>query len=265
MKKIKVGIADDNKEFCEILSDFFEKKEDIDIAFVSHDGIKAVENIKKSDPDILILDMVMPHLDGLGVLEMINNMDLEKYPRTIVLSAVGQEAITQKAISLGAEYYIVKPFNLNILMKRIHQLAGTDEGGGTKMQYARAIMAGREDRNREELEIEITNIIHEVGVPAHIKGYHYLREAICMVVEDISLLGGVTKELYPAIAQMNNTTPSRVERARRHAREVAWNRGKLETIDTLFGYTVQNDKGKPTNSEFIAIIADKLRVERKAG
>ena len=265
MKKIKVGIADDNKEFCEILSDFFEKKEDIDIAFVSHDGIKAVENIKKSDTDILILDMVMPHLDGLGVLEMINNMDLEKYPRTIVLSAVGQEAITQKAISLGAEYYIVKPFNLNILMKRIHQLAGTDEGGGTKMQYARAIMAGREDRNREELEIEITNIIHEVGVPAHIKGYHYLREAICMVVEDISLLGGVTKELYPAIAQMNNTTPSRVERAIRHAIEVAWNRGKLETIDTLFGYTVQNDKGKPTNSEFIAIIADKLRVERKAG
>ena len=265
MKKIKVGIADDNKEFCEILSDFFEKKEDIDIAFVSHDGIKAVEKIKKSDPDILILDMVMPHLDGLGVLEMINNMDLEKYPRTIVLSAVGQEAITQKAISLGAEYYIVKPFNLNILMKRIHQLAGTDEGGGTKMQYARAIMAGREDRNREELEIEITNIIHEVGVPAHIKGYHYLREAICMVVEDISLLGGVTKELYPAIAQMNNTTPSRVERAIRHAIEVAWNRGKLETIDTLFGYTVQNDKGKPTNSEFIAIIADKLRVERKAG
>ena len=133
------------------------------------------------------------------------------------------------------------------------------------MQYARAIMAGREDRNREELEIEITNIIHEVGVPAHIKGYHYLREAICMVVEDISLLGGVTKELYPAIAQMNNTTPSRVERAIRHAIEVAWNRGKLETIDTLFGYTVQNDKGKPTNSEFIAIIADKLRVERKAG
>ncbi len=265
MKKIKVGIADDNKEFCEILSDFFEKKEDIDIAFISHDGIKAVENIKKSSPEILILDMVMPHLDGLGVLEMINNVELEKYPRTIVLSAVGQEAITQKAISLGAEYYIVKPFNLNILMKRIYQLAGADEGGGNKMQYARAIMAGREDRNREELEIEITNIIHEVGVPAHIKGYHYLREAICMVVEDIGLLGGVTKELYPAIAQMNNTTPSRVERAIRHAIEVAWNRGRLETIDTLFGYTVQNDKGKPTNSEFIAIIADKLRVERKAG
>lgn len=265
MKKIKVGIADDNKEFCEILSDFFEKKEDIDIAFVSNDGIKAVENIKKLSPEILILDMVMPHLDGLGVLEMINNIELERYPRTIVLSAVGQEAITQKAISLGAEYYIVKPFNLNILMKRIHQLAGIDEGRGNKMQYARAIMAGREDRNREELEIEITNIIHEVGVPAHIKGYHYLREAICMVVEDISLLGGVTKELYPAIAQMNNTTPSRVERAIRHAIEVAWNRGKLETIDTLFGYTVQNDKGKPTNSEFIAIIADKLRVERKAG
>lgn len=265
MKKIKIGIADDNKEFCEILSDFFEKQEDIEIAFISHDGLKAVDNIKKLEPEILILDMVMPHLDGLGVLETINNIELETYPRTIVLSAVGQEPITQRAIALGAEYYIVKPFNLSILMKRIHQLSGRDETGGTKMQYARAIMAGRDERSFEALEIEITNIIHEIGVPAHIKGYQYLREAISMVVEDMDLLGAVTKELYPAIAKNNNTTPSRVERAIRHAIEVAWNRGKLETIDTLFGYTVQNDKGKPTNSEFIAIIADKLRIERKAG
>lgn len=264
MKKIKIGIADDNKEFCEILSDYFDKKEDIEITFISHDGIRTIENIKKFKPEILILDIVMPHLDGLGVLEMINNIELEKYPRVIVLSAVGQEAITQKAITLGAEYYIVKPFNLDILMKRIHQLSGTDETEGSKMQYARAIMTEKEDIDEKELEIEITNIIHEVGVPAHIKGYHYLREAILMVVEDIELLGAVTKELYPAIAKANNTTPSRVERAIRHAIEVAWNRGKLETIDMLFGYTVQNDKGKPTNSEFIAIIADKLRIERRA-
>ena len=265
MKKIKIGIADDNKEFCDILEDYFADKEDIDLIFVSHDGIKTIENIKKMQPEILILDMVMPHLDGLGVLEAINNIELEKYPRTIVLSAVGQEQITQKAISLGAEYYIVKPFNLDVLMKRINQLAGVSEKDDSGMKYARAIFTDKNEDEAKSLEIEITNIIHEIGVPAHIKGYHYLRDAIRMAVEDLELLGAVTKELYPAIAKKNNTTPSRVERAIRHAIEVAWNRGRLETIDSLFGYTIQNDKGKPTNSEFIAIIADKLRLERKAG
>ena len=263
MKKIKIGIADDNREFCDILVDFFCDKDDIDLVFVSHDGIKTIENIKTKQPEILILDMIMPHLDGLGVLEAINNMDLDKYPRTIVLSAVGQEQITQKAISLGAEYYIVKPFNLEILMKRINQLAGI-HNEENKMQYARAIFTSDREDDVQKLEIEITNIIHEIGVPAHIKGYHYLRDAIIMVVEDIDLLGAVTKELYPAIARINNTTPSRVERAIRHAIEVAWNRGRMETINNLFGYTVQCDKGKPTNSEFIAIIADKLRIERRA-
>ncbi len=264
MKKIKVGIADDNREFCDVLTEYFQDKEDIDLVFVSHDGFKTIENIKSKQPEILILDMVMPHLDGLGVLETINNIELDKYPRTIVLSAVGQEPITQKAISLGAEYYIVKPFNLDVLMKRIYQLSGIDDSDG-KMKYARAILRNGNDEDAKGLEVEITNIIHEIGVPAHIKGYHYLRDAIIMVVEDIELLGAVTKELYPAIARENNTTPSRVERAIRHAIEVAWNRGRMETINNLFGYTVQCDKGKPTNSEFIAIIADKLRIERKVG
>lgn len=263
MKKIRIGIADDNKEFCEILVDFFQEKDDIDLVFVSHDGLKTIECIKTKQPEILILDMIMPHLDGLGVLEAINNLELDNYPRTIVLSAVGQEPITHKAISLGAEYYIVKPFNLDTLMKRINQLAGVYHEEG-KMQYARAILTSDNDDENKQLEIEITNIIHEIGVPAHIKGYHYLRDAIIMVVEDIDLLGAVTKELYPAIARRNNTTPSRVERAIRHAIEVAWNRGRMETINNLFGYTVQCDKGKPTNSEFIAIIADKLRIERRA-
>lgn len=264
MKKISVGIADDNKEFCDILVDYFEEKNDIEVAFVSFDGINAVDNIKSKKPEILILDMIMPHMDGLGVLESINNMEMDKYPRTIVLSAVGQETITQKAISLGAEYYIRKPFNLDILMKRIYQLTGTEEDDN-KMQYAKAIRNGEQEDSKKLLEIQITNIIHEIGVPAHIKGYHFLRQAIMLVVDDLDLLSAVTKELYPAVAKANNTTPSRVERAIRHAIEVAWNRGKLETINELFGYTVQNDKGKPTNSEFIAIIADKLRIERIAG
>ncbi len=265
MKKIKVGIADDNQDFCDILSDFFQDKENIDIVFMTNDGIRTMEQIKEHLPEVLVLDMIMPHLDGLGVLEAINGLDLPVYPRTIVLSAVGQETITQKAINLGAEYYIVKPFNLEILLKRINQLAGNDLREEGKLNFARAILNNQKKGTPEDLEIDITNIIHEIGVPAHIKGYQYLRDAITMVVEDMDLLGAVTKELYPAIAQLNDTTPSRVERAIRHAIEVAWNRGKIETINNLFGYTVQNDKGKPTNSEFIAIIADKLRLERKAG
>lgn len=265
MKSIKIGIVDDNKEFCDILSDFFELQQNIEILFIANDGIQAMEAIQKEAPEVLVLDMVMPHLDGLGVLEALLNTDLPVRPRTIVLSAVGQETITQKAINLGAEYYIVKPFNLDVLLKRINQMTGNDFLESGKKNFARGTMNSQGSYATEDLEIDITNIIHEVGVPAHIKGYQYLRDAITMVVEDMDLLGAVTKELYPAIAKINNTTPSRVERAIRHAIEVAWNRGKIETINMLFGYTVQNDKGKPTNSEFIAIIADKLRLERKVG
>ena len=168
MKKIRVGIADDNREFCDIITEYFRDKDDIDLVFVSHDGLKTVDNIKLYQPEILILDMIMPHLDGLGVLETINNIELDKYPGTIVLSAVGQEQITQKAISLGAEYYIVKPFNLDVLMKRIYQLSGNSDDDDSKMKYARAILKGSDDEETNLLEIEITNIIHEIGVPAHI-------------------------------------------------------------------------------------------------
>ena len=264
MKKIRIGIADDNKEFCDILMDYFKEKENIEVTFVVHDGLKTIDAIKEHSPEVLILDMVMPHMDGLGVLEAVNELELSHYPRTVVLSAVGQETITQKAINMGAEYYIVKPFNFDVLFKRINQLSGYDDLKENKLNYVRAITSSTKQNSCENLELEITNIIHEIGVPAHIKGYQYLRDAIMMVVQDMELLGAITKELYPAIAKKNNTTPSRVERAIRHAIEVAWNRGKIETIDRLFGYTVQHDKGKPTNSEFIAIISDKLRLEFKA-
>lgn len=263
MKKLTVGIADDNMEFCDMLNDFFHSKENIDVVFTTNDGNKTVEAIKKHQPDLLVLDMIMPHLDGLGVLENINNMDLKKYPKTIMLSAVGQESITQKAIRLGAEYYLVKPFDLGLLSKRINQIFGQEEEMTNGRLLCRQNIIKNDAHNINDLEIEVTSMIHEVGVPAHIKGYQYIRDAISMVVEDMDLLGAVTKELYPAIAKKNNTTPSRVERAIRHAIEVAWNRGHVETLNNLFGYTVHNDKGKPTNSEFIAIIADKLRLERK--
>ncbi len=265
MSKVKVGIADDNKDFCNILVDFFEMQEDIDVIFKASDGMQTVDAVLREKPDVLILDMIMPYLDGLGVLEKLNAVDLDPMPRVIMLSAVGQEAITQRAINLGAEYYVVKPFDLSILAKRIQQLSGTSEPSAPKKKNnaVKSVLLECESK-KNDLEMDITNVIHEVGVPAHIKGYQYLRDAITMVVEDMDLLGAVTKELYPAIAKRNSTTPSRVERAIRHAIEVAWNRGRIETINSLFGYTVHNDKGKPTNSEFIAIIADRLRLERKA-
>lgn len=264
MLKIKIGIADDNRDFCEILTEFFKKQKDIEIAFVVHDGLQTLEALKKQVPDVLLLDMIMPHMDGLGVLEGIGSLEVEKLPKIIVVSAVGQETFIQKTINMGADYYIVKPFNLNILAKRINQLAGKEKEVTEHHNVVeKAVISSSADIKHNDLEIDITNIIHEVGVPAHIKGYQYLRDAITMVVADMDLLGAVTKELYPSIAKRNNTTPSRVERAIRHAIEVAWNRGRIETINKLFGYTVHNDKGKPTNSEFIAIIADKLRLERK--
>lgn len=268
MKKIRVGLVDDNRDFCEVVSESLLKRENIEIAFTANDGLEAIEELNKGNcPDILILDLIMPHLDGFGVLETLNTIELRKYPQVIMTSAVGQESIIQKAISLGAQYYMVKPINIGLLVKRINQLDENmsemfiKDGSGNMKKS----MALRESLLNNDLEIDITNLIHEIGVPAHIKGYKYLRDAITLVVENMDLIGAVTKELYPTIAEMNNTTPSRVERAIRHAIELSWNRGKLETINSLFGYTVQNDKGKPTNSEFIAIISDKLRLERKVG
>jgi two-component system response regulator (stage 0 sporulation protein A) len=254
-KKIKILIADDNKEFCDMLCEFFQNEADMEVIGMAYDGLEVLEKVEELSPQVLILDLIMPNLDGLGVIEKLASNP--KKPKIVVLSAVGQDKITQKAISLGAEYYIVKPFDLNILIDRVRELAD----GNTIVKKHKIPAAPAEKKNN--LEIEITNIIHEIGVPAHIKGYFYLREAIYMVINNVELLSAVTKVLYPTIANKYNTTPSRVERAIRHAIEVAWNRGCIETINNLFGYTIPKDKGKPTNSEFIAMISDKLRMERK--
>ena len=252
--KISVLIADDNKEFCSILNDYLLNQKDIVVTGIAKDGREALELIQQKQPDLVVLDIIMPHLDGLGVLEKLNGMDLDKMPRVIVLSAVGQDKITQQAITLGADYYVVKPFDMDIFTKRIREMFNTQDVERE---------AAATSRGPIDLETEITSIIHEIGVPAHIKGYMYLREAITMVVNDMELLSAVTKELYPSIAKKYNTTASRVERAIRHAIEVAWGRGQVDAINKLFGYTVHNEKGKPTNSEFIAIIADKLRLKNK--
>lgn len=252
-KPVRVLIADDNREFCELLKDFLNQQPDFELVGVAYNGLEAVEIIEETHPDVVILDIIMPHLDGIGVLEKFIGNALPYRPKFIILTALGQEAITQRAVELGADYYIVKPFNFSVLASRIRQLG---DGSSAKTPF----VVPSKPRN---LDMAVTNIIHEIGVPAHIKGYHYLRDAILMVVDEINLLGGITKELYPMIAQKYNTTPSRVERAIRHAIELAWDRGNVEAISKFFGYTVNMAKGKPTNSEFIAMIADKLRLETR--
>jgi two-component system response regulator (stage 0 sporulation protein A) len=263
--KIKILIADDNKEFSNILSEYLKGQNDFEVVAVAKDGLEAVKYVTTYQPDVLVLDIIMPHLDGLGVLEKINSMTNINLPKVIVLSAVGQDKITQRAINLGAEYYVVKPFDMEIFSKRIRQMFSTNQGTSEIRRSSIMVTETHSYAKANSLEAEITNIIHEIGVPAHIKGYLYLREAIQMVVNDIELLSAVTKELYPSIAKKYNTTASRVERAIRHAIEVAWSRGQVDTINKIFGYTVHNDKGKPTNSEFIAMVADKLRLKAKLG
>lgn len=265
--KISVLIADDNKEFCNILNDYLLNQSDIVVVGIAKDGIEALKLIEEKKPDLVILDIIMPHLDGLGVLEKLGNINIDPVPNVIVLSAVGQDKITQRAITLGADYYVVKPFDMDVFTKRIRQMFNnTILDSDTKKTMPTSEKASEVKISHSaplDLEDEITSIIHEIGVPAHIKGYMYLREAINMVVDNIELLSAVTKELYPSIAKKYNTTASRVERAIRHAIEVAWSRGQVDTINKLFGYTIHNGKGKPTNSEFIAMIADKLRLKNK--
>ena len=265
--RISVLIADDNKEFCNILNDYLLNQRDIFVTGIAKDGLEALKLIQEKKPDLVVLDIIMPHLDGLGVLEKLNIMNLEPMPRIIVLSAVGQDKITQRAITLGADYYVVKPFDMDVFTKRIRQMFNNTISSSDETKKTISFIETSEIKISKseplDLESEITSIIHEIGVPAHIKGYMYLREAITMVVHDMELLSAVTKELYPSIAKKYNTTASRVERAIRHAIEVAWARGQVDTINKLFGYTIHNDKGKPTNSEFIAMVADKLRLKNK--
>lgn len=268
-EKIKVLVADDNKEFSSTLVSYLSKEEDMEVVEVARDGNEAFEKIVATKPDIVLLDIIMPHLDGLGVLEKLNDANMDKKPMCIILSAVGQDKITQKAINLGAQYYIVKPFDIEILVKRIKELKYFQPSQYKNNFISREIktqyidISPESKKNEENLEALVTNVIHEVGVPAHIKGYQYLREAIIMVVNNIDVINQITKQLYPEIAHKYGTTPSRVERAIRHAIEVAWGRGQTETVESIFGYTVSAAKGKPTNSEFIAMIADKLRLELK--
>lgn len=261
-RKIQVVIADDNREFGDILCEYLNSQNDIEVVGVARDGIEAFDLITSKAPDVAILDIIMPHLDGLGVLEKINTTPMAKRPLFIILSAVGQDKITQRALSLGAEYYVVKPFDMDVLVSRIRQLKDVNQNI-IRPEYSPEAKSSHQPSVPRNLEVEVTSVMHDIGVPAHIKGYQYLRDAIMMVVNNLDIINSITKQLYPSIAREYNTTPSRVERAIRHAIEVAWSRGQVDAIDQLFGYTINLGKGKPTNSEFIAMVADKLRLQMK--
>lgn len=264
--KIKVLIVDDNRELRETIKAFLSEQEDITVVGVAEDGKCALEYIKLQSPDIVILDVIMPVLDGIGVLSGLKRLDIEKKPLVIMMSTLGHDKMVQTAVAMGAGYFMAKPVDLGMLTERIRQLKGTE-----KLSYNHSYVSPMKRRISSvaaveptlDVEIMVSNIIKTIGVPAHIKGYQFLRDAIMWAVKDMEIINAVTKELYPGIAKRHMTTSSRVERAIRHAIEVAWQRGDLDTINKLFGYTVQTNKGKPTNSEFIAMIADKLRLQMK--
>ena len=229
-KKIKIIIADDNRNLCQMLQNYLQDQEDFVIVGVANNGLEAWELIQTQEPDLIILDLVMPNLDGLGVLERINTRSTMTRPKIIMLTAFGQESLTHQAMMLGVDYFILKPFDLEILTKRIRSLTQEMPSSSSSKFSSSASPIVTSVGNGLNLNVEVTTMMHQIGIPAHVKGYQYIRDAILMVVEDVSLLGAVTKELYPGIAKKFDTAPSRVERGIRHAIELAWERGHTDTL-----------------------------------
>lgn len=260
MSEVRTLIVDDNKRIVNLLKEALTKDEDIKVVGTASDGEEALKKIHLLKPDVVLLDLIMPKIDGLGVMERMKSMESDALPKVIIVSAVSQESVTEHAFALGAVYYILKPFDTRVLVSRVKAVGISGEN---EKKVINTVFERPEPLQVHSLEADVTNIIHEIGVPAHIKGYQYLRDAIILSVKDGEIMGAITKRLYPTIAKKYKTTSSRVERAIRHAIEVAWSRGKMDTIEELFGYTVSSGKGKPTNSEFVALIADKIRLEYK--
>ena len=252
MEKTRVLIVDDNKELVKMIKEYFSAHAEIKITLEANDGEEGIRIIdkKRDEYDLIILDLIMPNKDGVSVLEYMKKKSIDK--KVIVLTSYNTQDIIPKVSELGVSYFILKPFQLDELEKRITEvIEGTKFGGKTVDIY------------HNNLEIAITNILHELGVPSHIKGYQYIKQGIIIVYERPFMVGGITKELYPEIAKIFNTTVSRVERSIRHAIEVSWNRGNWELMEEIFGHSVDIEKAKPTNSEFIVTVADKLRLEHK--
>ena len=255
-KKLKIIIADNSAEFgqscAKALKDF-----GMDVILCEKDGNIVLDKINFHKPDVVLADVFMPNRDILGVLECVNKISEKDRPLVMAISSFDNQKLERETLKSGATYYFLKPFDINSMAERIIKLSG----------WKNEISPVVKDNvvTDSDLEIMITDIIHQIGVPAHIKGYHYLREAIKLSVKNDDIINSVTKILYPTVAKKHNTTSSRVERAIRHAIEVAWDRGDIDVLNSYFGFTVQNERGKPTNSEFIAMISDKLRLKLKIG
>ena len=267
MAELKIVIAEDNPLMMELLSSILEEEDGFVVVGKADNGEDAYQMIMEKGPDLVLLDVIMPKLDGISVLEKVRAARSGKnMPAVIIVSAAGNETVASAAFRNGASYYILKPFDREILLDKIHLVA--EERIRTKTvsvvrEKPTETYFAKGDYIRQNLEDDVTQLLHEIGIPAHIKGYQYLRDAITISVEEKEMLVSVTKVLYPTIAKKHGTTSSRVERAIRHAIEVAWSRGQLEMIHEIFGYTVNSGKGKPTNSEFIALITDKIRLDYK--
>lgn len=256
--KIRVIVAEDNKGLSKQICDAINNSDFAHVVAVAYNGKEAVEMLRKTPTDVLILDLIMPIIDGIGVLEIINKEEIT-IAEIMVLSAIGHEDIVQRVMSLNVHYYMIKPFDMDMVLKRVKYLSLS---GGEEPNTVPFISShcGRK-RNIDE---QITSIFLSIGIPAHIKGYQFLRVAVKKVMETPTLINAITKQLYPCVAKEFDTTASKVERAIRHAIEVAWNRGKIENINEIFGYNIYTKNDKPTNGEFIALIADKLLIDRSA-
>lgn len=259
--KIRILAADSNHEFCLNLERMMIAENDMELVAMAHDGAQALSAIAEYKPDLVLLELVLPKLDGLEVLRRISETGCK--PSVIVLSGFINNNVVSACSEAGADFFITKPCDAATLLTRMRQVVGTARISAGTAFDCRAVSSTRRTQEDANLEGVVTDIIHEIGVPAHIKGYQYLREAIILTINDMDMINAVTKVLYPEVARKFSTTPSRVERAIRHAIEVAWDRGDIETLQRFFGYTVSNIKGKPTNSEFIAMIADNLSLRRK--
>jgi two-component system response regulator (stage 0 sporulation protein A) len=258
-KKLTILVADNSAEFGQICSAAL-RSNGINVVTVSKDGQEVLDSINREMPEAILMNAFMTRIDAIGVMNTISNMDLKKKPVMMVMSTDSTGSISSQVMDAGASYFFPMPFDIDLLAERINQIAGNSANRqnefirSDKIQYS----------STQDTEIIVSNIFHQIGVPAHIKGYHYLREAIMLAIKDMDIINSITKQLYPSVAKKYNTTSSRVERAIRHAIEVAWGRGDIDILNSYFGYTINVNRGKPTNSEFIAMIADKLRLQMHA-
>ncbi len=256
LNPVRIGIADDNLEFCMLLHDYFMIQPEFEIGLIVHNGQDLIKALRETELDVLLLDMIMPKLDGLGVLKWLKEHPLVNKPKVIIFSAFAKEEVARQAVELGVDYYILKPFDLKTLKQRILEIASHTSGQLIKVKLINK-------QRYQDLDKEVSRIIKGLGIPPHFKGYSYLAAAIIMTIQEPGLINEVTTRLYPFIARHFKTNEQRVERAMRFAIETAWNKGNVQILHDLFGYCIDDQKGKPTNASFIAKISDKIRLEHK--